>query len=80
MRAEHCFVDGLELVAFDPPPANGFDTELQWEVFDRGTMAQPATGTPRPFDAPRRPPNPRSAHRVEWPTESAGTRANFSWG
>lgn len=32
-RAEHCFADGYELVAFDLPAANGYPATIGWELF-----------------------------------------------
>jgi hypothetical protein len=32
-RAEHRFVDGYELVAFDLPAANGYAAIIAWELF-----------------------------------------------
>lgn len=51
-RAEHCFVDSYELIAFDLPTANGFPAEIGWELFggaDGATLI--ATGRAVTFDA-----------------------------
>ena len=51
-RAEHRFVDGHELIAFDLPAAHGFPAEIGWELFggvDCATLI--ATGQATTFEA-----------------------------
>ncbi|WP_407159434.1 hypothetical protein [Bradyrhizobium sp. STM 3557] len=50
-RAEHCFVEGYELIAFDLPAANGFPAEIGWELFGAEYATLIATGLAVTFDA-----------------------------
>ena len=50
-RAEHCFADGYELVAFDLPAANGCPATIGWELFGGlDYMTLVASGQAASFD------------------------------
>ena len=58
-RAEHRFVDGHELIAFDLPAAHGFPAEIGWELFNcsAGWIARRSSpqARPRPSKPPKQP-------------------------
>lgn len=73
-RAEHCFVDGYELIAFDLPAANGFPAEIGWELFggaDRATLI--ATGRAVIFDAAKATAAAALAAHASRPRNDSGT-------